>query len=278
MAPQLVSVIGCLYIDNIMMIDRIPAQGESLGAKQYHEALGGKGGNSAIATYRASHARPPDGAVTAEPEVDEIDDIGIEVCLISAVGDDAAGRELTDELQRNGVDVSGVRKVPDKKSGVSFVLVEAKTGENRLVFANNANDALTIDDFTSVEGLANGRRPDLIIAQMEIGRAVVEQMIVTAGEEGIEFLLNAAPANVLLSRLYPYLTHLIVNELEAMIMSGVEEVSEETWEEITDYFLGLGVKNVVLTLGTKGAYFAGSDDSGHVPAYKVKVLDCTGAG
>jgi ribokinase len=278
MAPQLLSVIGCLHTDHIMLVKEIPAQGESMGAKQYYEALGGKGANSAIAAYRASHTRPPDGVVSEEQRVDESDENEIEVCMIGAVGDDESGQKLTDELQRNGVDVSGVRQVAGKKSGISFVLVEAKTGENRCTFSNNANDSLTVDDFGDVEGLGNGRQPDLIITQMELDRAVVEKLIETAGEAEIDLLLNAAPANALLRRLYPYVTHLLVNEQEAATMSGEEEVTKDTWEEIADYFLDCGAKNVVLTLGAGGAYFAGSDDRGHVPACKVDVVDCTGAG
>lgn len=280
MAPQLVSVIGCIHTDYIMMIDRLPAQGESLGARQCREGLGGKGANSAIAAYRTSHNRPPDGIVSPDQRIDDSDENEIEVCMIGAVGTDDDGHRAKDGLQRNGIDVSGVREEDNIRTGVSFVQVEIKTGENRCTFANYANDRLTVNDFVNVEGLANGRRPDLVIAQMELDRAVVEQIMRTTGEAGIDFLLNAAPATVILTQYYEYITHLIVNENEAAILSGydIEEVQEDSWEEIAEYFLELGVKNVVLTLGAGGAYFAGSDDRGHVPACQITAVDCTGAG
>ncbi|OAP58888.1 ribokinase [Fonsecaea erecta] len=280
MAPRLISVIGCLHVDHIMVTDRIPDRGESHKAKQYHEALGGKGANSAIAAYRSCHIRPPDGKLASPDErIDDSNENEIEVCMVGAVGDDKYAQMFEDVLQDNGVDVSRLQKV-DGMTGVSFVLVEIASGENRCTFANNANDALTADHFTRLENLANGRSPDLVIAQMEIDRKVVEQMIATAGAAGIEFLLNAAPANYILSKFYPLITHLLLNETEAAEMSGreVEEVNPDTWQEIVEDFLAKGAKNVVLTLGARGAFFGRAGEFGHVPAYNVKVLDCTGAG
>jgi len=280
MAPQLISVIGCLHTDCYMMIDRVPERGESLAAKQYREVLGGKGANSAIAAYRSCHARPPDGIVPVEERVDEDNDEEIEVCMIGAVGDDEYGPPFFSQLRKNGVDVSGIRQMAGQKTGVSFVLVEVAGGDNRCTFANNANDAWTVEDFTDIKSLACGRPPDLIIAQLEIKRAVVEQMIETAGEAGIEFLLNAAPASSILGSHYPLITHLLVNETEAATLTGrdVDEVDKDSWQEIADYFLEKGVKNVVLTLGANGAFFARTRDSSHVPASRVKTVDCTGAG
>jgi ribokinase len=105
-------------------------------------------------------------------------------------------------------------------------------------------------------------------------------MIETAGRAGVDFLLNAAPADPIDHRSYTYLTHLLVNESEADTMSerDLEEVEEGSWEEIAQEFLDRGVKNVVLTLGSKGAHYANATDRGHVPAYNVDIVDATGAG
>ncbi|KIW88965.1 uncharacterized protein Z519_10449 [Cladophialophora bantiana CBS 173.52] len=147
---------------------------------------------------------------------------------------------------------------PQLISVIGCLHVDSPSGENRCTFVNNANDALTAEYFTKLESLANGRQPDLVIAQMEIDRAVVEQIIDTAGEAGIEVLINAAPANHILSRYYRHITHLLVNETEAATMSGreIDEVNEETWQEIAEDFLEKGVKNVVLTLGLKAPSMA----------------------
>ena len=90
-----------------------------------------------------------------------------------------------------------------------------------------------------VEDLAHGPRPDLVVAQMEIRKEVVQQMIETAGKAGIDFLLNAAPADPITKRTYRYIMHLLVNESEAAIMSGrdLKEVNQDTWPKIAQEFL-----------------------------------------
>ena len=63
-------------------------------------------------------------------------------------------------------------------------------------------------------------------------------------------------------------------------MSGrnVDQVNETTWPVICQEFLDRGVKNVVITLGAKGAYFANASGSGHCLGNRVKAVDTTGAG
>ncbi len=306
MAAKTIAVIGGLNYDLVMIANRIPDGGESLRANEYLEALGGKGANSAIATYRTCHKKPveihdsPAVEASDEPDEDQVrpgsseepsptvdqatnssdHEIEINVRMVGAVGDDPYGEKFYAELKKNGVDCSGVITVPNSQSGICFVMVENYTRENRCLFTHGATATWKKEDFLKVEDLAHGMRPDLCVAQMEIHKEVVEQMVETAGRAGIDFCLNAAPANPLTKRAYPYITHLLVNESEAAIMSGrdLDEVNRDTWPIICQEFLNRGVKNVVITLGAKGAYFATATDRDRCLAYKVKVVDTTGAG
>lgn len=300
MPPHVISVIGAMNYDLIMVTNRVPEGGESLLANTYHEALGGKGLNAAIAAYRTSHKKPyernsetvgapgeanvqavmPD-VSSSPPPLDDGDEDDIQVRMVSAVGEDEYAKLFEASLKENGVDTSGLVTMPGKRSPVCFVIVEQYSGENRCLFTAGAGAAWKEENFMKVEDLApQGPRPDLVVAQMEIRKEVVQQMIETAGNAGIDFLLNAAPADPITMRSYRHITHLLVNESEAAIMSGrdLDEVNEDTWPTIAQEFLNRGVKNVVLTLGEKGAYYATATDCCHVPAYKVKVVDTTGAG
>ncbi|KAM0228314.1 hypothetical protein ACHAPO_010858 [Fusarium lateritium] len=113
-----------------------------------------------------------------------------------------------------------------------------------------------------------------------IGANVVETMLETAGNAGIDLCLNAAPASPINRRLHRHVTHLLMNESEVAIMSGRDrnEVNQDTWLTIAREFLNRGVANVVITIGAKGAFYANAEGSGHCPAYDVKVEDTTGAG
>ncbi|OIW27701.1 Ribokinase-like protein [Coniochaeta ligniaria NRRL 30616] len=261
MAPQTIAVIGGLDADLIMIASRIPDRGESVLAHEYHEALGGKGANSAIATYRTCHKRPLKDRDAIEYSGDE----NIQVKMIGAVGDDRYGEKFIVELNKNGVDASGIVTVPDTRSSICFVIVENSTRENRCLFTLGATATWKKENFSIAEQLGGGTRPDLIVAQMEIDKEVVETMIETAGKAGIDFCLNAAPATPIGKRFYRHLTHLLVNESEAAIMSGRDrdEVNEDSWPTIAQEFLNRGVKNVVITLASKGAFYANAKESDH---------------
>jgi ribokinase len=298
MAPKTISIIGGLDDDLIMIANHFPDGGESLLAKEYLEALGGKGANSAIATYRACHKQPKDTleiAATAtlerrgnqEPAERQLqstriwsDELEINVKMVGAVGDDKYGERFHAELNKNGVDSSGIITVPNTQSSICFVMVENSTRVNRCLFTRGATATWKKEHFMKPEDLGHGVRPDLCVAQMEIDKEAVEQMIETAGGAGIDFVLNVAPANPVTERTYQWITHLLMNESEAAIMScrDLNEVNKDSWPVICQEFLSRGVKNVVITLGAKGAYYATTTEHGHCPAYQVKVVDTTGAG
>lgn len=288
MAAKTISVIGGLDADLIMVASRVPGPGESVMANEYLEALGGKGANSAIATYRSCHWKADRKRQTAYQQDSTAsltsnstnDGIDIQVKMIGAVGDDRYGRMFIEELNRNHVDCSGILTVPGVRSSICFVMVDDSTRENRCLFTLGATAIWKKEHFINPEDLGNGSTPDLVVAQMEIDKDVVETMIETAGHAKIDFCLNAAPAVPIAERFYRHLTHLLVNESEATVMSGCDkdQVNEETWATIAKEFLRRGVQNVVVTLGAQGAFYANATASGHCFAFDVPVMDTTGAG
>ncbi|PGH18375.1 hypothetical protein AJ79_00442 [Helicocarpus griseus UAMH5409] len=265
MAPKTISVIGGLDYDLIMIANRIPTGGESLLANEkpvdVQEATVTKttveqdGEAKATTASSLAQHRIPDNAD---------DELEINVRMVGAVGDDKYGERFYADLNKNGIDSSGVITVPNTQSSICFVMVENDTRENRCLFTLGATATWKKEHF-----LTDG-----------VFREVVEQMIETAGKAGIDFCLNAAPANPITKGTYRHITHLLVNKSEAAVMSGrnLDEVNHDTWPTICQEFLNKGVKNVVITLGTKGAYYATSGARGYCPAYEIKVVDTTGAG
>lgn len=69
----------------------------------------------------------------------------------------------------------------------------------------------------------------------------------TARQKGVETIINPAPAIALPEEAYQGLGHLIVNETEAAILSGIE--NPQNWNEVAAVFIARGVKNVIITLG-----------------------------
>lgn len=305
MPSKTISIIGGLDADLIMIANRVPEGGESVLANEYLEALGGKGANSAIATYRTCHKKPSDRAAenqelkkTTDSPHAKLDQVqphlltleqpsakydyedNVQVKMIGAVGDDRFGEEFITKLSKDGVDVSGIVTVAHTRTSICFVMIDQHTRENRCLFTLGATATWKKEDFMRPEDLGGGIRPDLVVAQMEIDKEVVEAMIETASKANIDFCLNAAPATPISEHTYRHITHLLVNESEAAIMSGCnrDEVNEGTWPIIAQEFIERGVQNVVITLGAKGAFYATSEEKGHCLAFDVEVVDTTGAG
>lgn len=214
------------------------------------------------------------------------------VAMVGAVGADTYGEMLLANLSEHGVDVSGVRAPADLKTGLAIILVDEPTGQNRIVLSPEANHlGVAPADFAStlwprvgggLEETTTKKLPDLLIMQLEVPVPTVLLALAAARREGVAVLLNPAPAVALPDEAYDGLAHLVVNETEASLLSGlpVEKLdTQEGCKEVAAWFLQKGVVAVVVTLGGRGLYFMTKGAEGLVPAEKVKeVVDTTAAG
>ena len=110
----------------------------------------------------------------------------------------------------------GVRIINGQLTAVANILVKENSGANRIMQYPGAAYALEPKDFMTLESLGGGVAPDLIIAQLEIRRDTIEQAIEPVSREGVEVLLNPSPAVYLLPEIYPTISHLVMNETEAV--------------------------------------------------------------
>jgi ribokinase len=85
--------------------------------------------------------------------------------------------------------------------------------------------------------------------------------------------LNPAPTRALPKQVYESLYSIVVNEHEALGLSG-----ESSIKKSVDWFLRQGSKIVVVTLGAEGALLSTGGAIAHVSAPEVRTVDTTGAG
>jgi ribokinase len=158
-APRL-TVVGSINLDLVAKTDRLPRPGETVSGATFTRVPGGKGANQAVAAAR----------------------LGAEVRLIGCVGDDELASEALTELQRSGIDLGGLKRVPGP-TGVALITVDGQ-GENAIVVAPGANLQLRPEDVEFGEC-------DGVLCQQEIPAETVEKAADTAPAD---FYLNAAPA------------------------------------------------------------------------------------
>jgi len=198
--------------------------------------------------------------------------------MIGAVGDDSYGLTVLNGLKDVGIDASGVRVRKGEKTGVSTIIVEDSTGENRIIFSPHANGTMRPGEYADLPRPL----PDLIVLQLEIPSETVTQIISTAQELGVPVLLNPAPAQQIDKKCYAGITHLIMNETEAAISSGHNESeldTEAAQSSVAQIFHELGTKHVLITLGSRGVYYSVLGGArGYANAVKVDAIDTTAAG
>lgn len=246
-------MVGSYGVGLTMRLERMPVAGETLSGGIFSSGHGGKGSNQAVGAAR----------------------LGAGVSFLTAIGDDAMGRDAHALWEAEGVDSRTVVTVPGATM-VGIILVEP-SGENRIVIATGALDHLTPDHVESF-------RPDLAAADiavvsMEIPLPTALAALRVAREEGTRTLLNPAPAQPLPAEAWTTIDVLTPNRTEAAILLGHEPATVEAPEMLAKDLHRHGVETVVLTLGGDGVLVCDDDGVRSVPAVPAPlVVDTTGAG
>lgn len=161
--------------------------------------------------------------------------------------------------------------------------MDEDTAENRILVNPGANGTVTRGLFPQTYFTASSSNPtSLLLMQLEIPLPTVLHLLSLAGDADITTVFNPAPAIPIPLNYYPKISHLIVNETEAAMLTG-EEVGDLDVEAAATTLLDRGVRDsVIITLGAKGGYFKTvSRDQGWVKSAVLEakdVVDTTGAG
>jgi len=246
-------VLGSLNMDLVVKAPRAPEAGETIRGHEFRLVPGGKGANQAAAAAR----------------------LGGQVAMVGRVGDDAFGPVLIENMARQGVDTGHIRMDQEASSGVAVITVD-DTGENRIVISAGANGRVSKGDVDRVEALFRNAR--FLILQFEIRLEVVDYAIDKAARYPVEVILNPAPATPASPEFLGRVDWLVPNETETKILTGLDVSDLSSAERAAKEFLSHGVRQVVVTLGERGALLVTQGQVTHVPARKVKAVDTTAAG
>lgn len=239
---------GSLNMDYVYTLDHIVVPGETESSTIRNVFTGGKGLNQSIAMARA----------------------GLAVHHAGLVGEE--GTPLIEALEEAGVDASLV-KILDAPTGHTFIQVN-KEGQNSIVLFGGTNQMVT-EEYID-EALAGFGKGDLILLQNEIN--MLDVIIDKAYAKGMIVALNPSPFDrKILACDLGKVSLFFVNEVEGSQISG-ESANEP--EKILDWFdANLAGANIVLTLGTQGAWYRNLDGARTwQPAVKTEAVDTTAAG
>ena len=246
-------VIGSSNTDLAIKTIRIPEPGETVMGGTFMMTAGGKGANQAVAVAR----------------------LGGDVAFVTKVGDDMFGDESRARYVKEGLPEKFLLVEKGTPSGVALITVDAR-GENCIVVAPGANNALTCADVDAVRDEIAAA--DYLLLQLEIPLEVVEHAAEVAVANGTKVILNPAPAAELSKTLIESLYLITPNRTECQLLSGVAIANEADAEAAAGKLMEMGVKNVIVTLGSKGSLVRTAEGCTVVEACRVESVDTTAAG
>ena len=254
MSVPRITVVGSYATGLTMKVHRLPSTGETLLATGYRVDYGGKGSNQAVGCAR----------------------LGARVSFVAKIGKDAFGEMALGLYRDEGIDADYVRHTPDAPTGVGFIIVEATSGHNCITIDPGANELLSAADVSQCEALNSSA---VVLTQLEIPVEAAEAALVRGRAHGAVTILNPAPVRPLPPSVLQMVDVLTPNETEARVLTGRSPETPAEPEMIARDLVRSGVKQVVMTLGEKGALIVSASYSKRIPAIRVSaVVDTTGAG
>ena len=250
-----ISILGVYVADLAFFADEIPIIGETIIGKEYFIGPGGKGSNQAVAAAKA----------------------GAKTFFISKIGDDQFGSMAKNIYDEAGVDYSKVIISKEHATGAAGILVNNK-GQNAINVVTGAGGALTNGDIDNALGTIT--TSSVFLTNLEVPKEVVCHALKIAKSSNVPTILNPAPASEINEDIFSLIDYFTPNETEASFYVNRKVENEDDAKKASQQLLQLGIKNVIITLGDKGAYFANNEESFHVNAMNLgeKVVDTTGAG
>ena len=199
--------------------------------------------------------------------------LGHKVKMLTAVGNDAEGRELLALGRDLGIDLSHAMCL-DGIPTSSYIFVEDNKGDIQWAVCDaSASDQIDAEYISLNADLIRGATAVLLDTNPPVDAIVCAAKI--AHEAGVPLFvdpISAAKATKITSIL-PYITVLKPNKQEA------ETLTEANVEDAALALLGMGIKEVYLTLGKKGV-IVGKDGEGllRMPGFALHPVNTSGCG
>ena len=247
-----ICVIGSLNMDLVVNVDTMPKPGQTIIGSNFKEVPGGKGANQAVAMARLNG----------------------NVSMIGKVGEDGFGQTLINSLKNDKVDTTYIQTAKGA-TGVALITVD-KNAQNSIVVSPGANFEVKEDDIdNNIEAIKNS---DIVVLQLETPLNTIKYALNKAKELNKYTILNPAPAVKLDDEIIKNVDLLTPNETELEILSGVKIETEDDIKKAAHVMIEKGVKELIVTLGSKGSLYINKETMNFKKSYKVEAIDTTAAG
>ena len=253
---------GTLAVDYFALVSEIPGPDEKILVKEYEIHAGGVAGNVITQVAR----------------------LGIKAGWMGKVGNDEAGKILINEFLKEGVDISHVEIVDSEHSMFTWIQVDKRGDKAITMFTNVLNKFTTEDvDKKHKEYIQSSKILQVEGSLLPLKPALRAMEIAKESGVTIVFDLDVAPHHFVnnerlateqeLKKAIELADVFIPCKAAAVELIGTKDIQHHA-EKLLDYGCGI----VTITLGEKGCIVYDKNDFYTIPAFRVDVVDTTGAG
>lgn len=253
--------IGSCGVDYFAIVPRLLGAEEKINATRMEIHAGGVTGNNLTQVARL-------GATTG---------------WLGLIGDDENGRLITRAFVEDHMDLSGVEVVKGEYSTMTWIPVDAQ-GERCIYMFPNVNGRLSVHQVTGrfAPHIRKAKHFHTEASQLPI--APVRAAMQIAKDAGVRVLFDFDVTPNFFAQMnlgsQEELTQSLklVDVLKPCKAAARGMTGEADYDAIADKLLDLGPPLVAITKGAEGCLIATRKERAHVPAFKVTVVDTTGAG
>lgn len=204
--------------------------------------------------------------------------LNLPVALLTALGEDSAGRKLQDHAQAAGIDTRGSLTLQDGATGTYTAILDDK-GELVVALADMA-----LYDRITPAFLAS-RQPQraaaaLTVADLNLPADSIAALLDSARNDLVPLVIVAVsqPKMARLPTALHGLRLLILNRGELETRAGRALPTEADVRAACNAVRAQGARDVIVTCGSQGVYHTRGDELVWLAAPQVAVVDVTGAG
>ena len=249
-----VVMLGSFVADLMSRQKGLPRPGETIMGSYYAVGAGGKGSNQAVAAHRA----------------------GADVVLSTKLGRDMFGEMALDFYAKEGISTEYTFQDENLATGAALILVDENTAQNAIVVVPSACMNILPAE---VESLSEAiRNAGVLLVQLEINPDATFAAIDIAYRADVPVVLNPAPAGYIPDEVFKKIHVITPNETEAEALTGITVACIDDARRAAVVLREKGVDNVVITLGSRGAFLKTTEYEMVIDSICVDAIDTTGAG
>jgi ribokinase len=244
---------GALNVDKLFRVNKIAGAEEEGFITDFKEACGGSAANTIVGLAR----------------------LGCKVGFIGKVAKDSEGKMLIEDFRREGVDTDGIIVSDEGRSGKVMGFVDEK-GERALYVDPGVNDTIEFEEInkdyafnTQFLHLTSFVGEKSFQTQKKLVSTLPEKVKVSLDPGELYARKGFDALETIIRRTFV----LMPNPNEIKLLTGTFN-----YREGAKILLDKGVKIVAVKLGSRGCYVTDGRENHLINAFKVKVVDTTGAG